>query len=300
MHIVAGVTVHAAPWRAAGEVTQRSGVAVVAREVLVGAGQMEIGLGVVVEPPPLPTIGVMTAAAVLAEVCVVVVVGRVTVDALAGDIAEGAREMALTATDAAVQSQQWKSREVVVEEHFAEQCLAVAAMAALAEMTRVNVVGAVTVGALHGHRSRESIGVTDDALHVFMRSVQCEIGVAGMIEFDSAPASLIVTFRAVVPELAAMIVVLCVTCDAARGCGCVIFGQMASSTRCLAMSAAQWKVGAIVIERRSTPAGCVMAACAIGPELAIVCILVASVAFAHCLVERLVVHVTALACNRAM
>ena len=76
MHIVAGVTVHAAPWRAAGEVTQRSGVAVVAREVLVGAGQMEMGLRVVVEPPPLPTIGVMTAAAVLAEVCVVIVVGR--------------------------------------------------------------------------------------------------------------------------------------------------------------------------------------------------------------------------------
>ncbi len=212
------MTVHAAPRWTAREVTQRARVAVVAREVLVGAGQVEIRLGVMVEFPPWPAIGVVAAAAILTQVSTVIVIGGVTVDALVRGVPVGACEMTLTAGDTAVKTQQRKAREIVVEAYVAEERLPMAALAALSEVTGVNVVGPVTVGAIHRHRGRESIGVTDDALHVLVRTVQREVGVACVIEVDATPAALVVTLLAIVAELTAMVVVVRVAADAACGC----------------------------------------------------------------------------------
>ena len=183
-----------------------------------GTGQVEIGLCVMVEFPPSPAIGVVAAAAAPTQVSVVIVIVSVAVDALVGGIPVGPCEMTLTAGYTAVKTQQRKAREIVVEAYLAEEGLPMAALTALSEVTGVNVVGTVTVGAIHRHRGRESVGVTDDALHVLMRTVQCEIGVACVIEVDAAPAPLVVTFPAIVAELAAVIVVMRVAADAACGC----------------------------------------------------------------------------------
>ena len=193
-------------------------MAFVASEVLVGTGQVEIRFEVMVEFPPSPTIGVVAAAAVLTQVSTVIVVVSVAVDALIRGIPVGACEMTLTAGYTAVKTQQRKAREIVVEAYLAEERLPMAALTALSEVTGVNVVGTVTVGAIHRHRGRESVGVTDDALHVLMRTVQCEVGVPCVIEVDAAPAALVVTFPTIVAELAAVVVVMRVAADAACGC----------------------------------------------------------------------------------
>lgn len=63
------------------------------------------------------------------------------------------------------------------------------------------------------------------------------------------------------------------------------------------MGAAQWKVRAVVVERSATPARGIVTARSVAAELAVVCVLVATIALAHGLVERRVVHVAALAGN---
>ncbi len=59
------------------------------------------------------------------------------------------------------------------------------------------------------------------------------------------------------------------------------------------MRAPQRKVRAVVVERGTTPAGSLVTACAVAAELAVMRILVATIALAHGLVGWLVVHVAA-------
>ena len=59
------------------------------------------------------------------------------------------------------------------------------------------------------------------------------------------------------------------------------------------MGAPQRKVRAVVVERGTTPAGSLVTARAVAAELAVMSILVATIALAHGLVEWLVVHVAA-------
>ena len=68
-----------------------------AHQALMGSFQHKISLGIVVEPPEVPTVGVMTESALSAEAPFVVILGFVAAQAVHGGVFVGCLQMALFA-----------------------------------------------------------------------------------------------------------------------------------------------------------------------------------------------------------
>ena len=90
-------------------------MAVGARELAVRAEQREVRIARMIELPQLPAVRRVARVAFLAQAAFVHIVVRVATIARGGRTAEGLRRMALHAADHAMQSEQGKLRQVVIE-----------------------------------------------------------------------------------------------------------------------------------------------------------------------------------------
>jgi hypothetical protein len=171
-------------------------------ETLVRAIQNIVRLLTVVEDPQCPAIRVVASAAVGPEASTVLIVPFMTIDACFGGILVSGRKMAFFAWDYGMQANQWKARQVVIEEYlFTPRLLVVTVIALLSFLALVNVVirmTAVAIGAefLPVLFSRMAIA----AQYLSVCPEQSELGIRVVIEGDFFPAGLNMTFGTIRPE----------------------------------------------------------------------------------------------------
>jgi hypothetical protein len=146
-------------------------VAGVTIEIAMRAHQRVAGLGVVIESPPLPTIGVVANRAARAEATFVMFI-PVAVDAIQRRILVRRRSMALFARYDRVASDKRKSSEVVIERDCsAPTDLSVTFLAVAAKLSLVAIILPVTGNARRRQLvAVEIAGVTGIALNLRMRA----------------------------------------------------------------------------------------------------------------------------------
>jgi hypothetical protein len=147
-----------------------------ALQLRVRAEQRKMCILGMIEDPQRPTVAGVAGVAFIAEAVLVDIVRRVTANAGSGGLIEGQARVALRAAHHAMQPQQGKIRQVVIENDvFAPVILAVTAGAAALELSAMRIFAAVATLAI----DREFLftryrGVTEVAAELGMGSLECE------------------------------------------------------------------------------------------------------------------------------
>jgi len=125
----------------------------------------------VIECPQLPSVRRVAALALLAEAALVHVIVRVALVALPRRLVERERRVALRAADHAMQCQQRKVREVMIEHDVGPPgLLAMASFAAILELAGMRVFALVAAGAVLGQLlSGDGGGMAGVAIDLVMR-----------------------------------------------------------------------------------------------------------------------------------
>ncbi len=204
-------------------------------ELFVSAVQRSLRLGVVIEDPQLPAIGVVACAALSAQTPFMVGV-LVAIGTLARGLFEGLRQMAFFARHHAMQANEGKARQVMVKGNvFAPARRIMAFRALFAELSLVHIIlfmAAVAAARLFhfGKRARgltlpvrrhvgdvsRSLFMAAFARRLFMLAGKGEAGVLVVIKNHSLPFIGLMTGFALVAELAIMSILQGVTAHTGR------------------------------------------------------------------------------------
>jgi hypothetical protein len=191
----------------------RGAMASFARQLPVAAVQLKRCLRVVVEPPTLPAVRVVTQLAAQAQPPQVNVIVGVARHAIARRVLEPGRGVALLTGSDGVDAQQRKSRDVVLEEDIVRPCDLVVTLAAVRPLlSRVDVI-VLMARATRGFQLELGYWtcVTAFALHIGMRSAQRKLSHHVVFESLVCPGSLAVTLLTGLPVASAVHIVCAVT-----------------------------------------------------------------------------------------
>jgi hypothetical protein len=251
-------------------VDERPRVTGLAGQTLVGAVEHEVGVAIVIEAPQRPAGRVVTSAAGAAERLGVDVVFLVAVDARHRRVRVGRRQVALLARHHAVQTDQREASHVVIETHAVTPArLAVAGLAARAQLAAMSVIGAMTAAAVARQRVLEPrSGVAGLAVDLGMARAQREIGSLVVIELRPIPARGIVAISAPGSAPTAMHVVHPVTVVARRRSPLEPLVGVARPARRFGMSGDETEAGGVVVEPGLRPRRHVVTARAVCAERA--------------------------------
>ena len=153
------------------------------------AVEQKICLAVVVELPLVPVHGVVTVGTIVAVATLMRIFLEMTVHACRRRIAEYAGLVAGSAILAGVYAQQWKARQIVVEEYIVFPgvlVMAVSALRALFTLMRIIFGMAVIASRLQCHIENR-LYVTGLALSRLMSAIECVIGIDIVVEYALRP-----------------------------------------------------------------------------------------------------------------
>lgn len=259
-------------------VAHRSRVARLALQADVGAGQIEIGLRIVIETPIGPSHRAVTGCAIWPKPPFMAVIVAVTLGAFGRRVLEARRGVARSAGDPDMLADQRKYRQSMVEADRDLPAAVVVALLALGSLLAcVGVISAVTGYA--GHRQphlARGLGVALRTAQARVAATQGKAGLTRVIKAGLAPIGLGMAFLAIGTVAAAVAVIGAMAGNAlhwkphlARRL------HVACGAGDAAMLAAQRKAGACVIELLRRPAGGRMAFAAIFSQTAAMVIILA-------------------------
>jgi len=180
--------------------------------------QRESGLPIVIEAPALPTIWIVTASAVLAELASMAVLRTMAIDASRTGFAEVGRHVAVVAGRELVEAEQWESGQIVIDGlRLPPGEGRVTLLATTPLGARVNVDRSVAVDAESrrpGIRDRRR--VTKLAVQLRVSTIETERRCLRVVEMRACPRSCVVTSAAIGAVSTLVLVVLRVTARAGR------------------------------------------------------------------------------------
>jgi len=183
-------------------------------------------------------------------------------------ILEPQRAMAFLARHRGVASDQWKSRDVVIEGRYAAPV--VLAMASLAPNAKLPFVPIILAVARRTHCRQlvavEIAGVAGIALNLRMCGPERKFRLFVVIEVNRDPLVLVVATFALGPMPSGMDILNLVAIDACCADPLVALANMAGRARYIAMRTLQRKRGLVVVESlHATPCGFAMTIVALLP-----------------------------------
>jgi hypothetical protein len=207
-------------------------------EAAVRACQRVPRLRIVIKAPPRPAIRIMAKRAIRAETTLMVLVAMAG-GAVQRRALECGRAMAFLARHDGVPTDQWKSRNVVIEGcHAAPIVLAVASLATIPKLTVVPIVLPVTGNAGRAQLvTIEIAGMARVTLHLCMGASEWKFRRFVMVEANRAPLVLIMASFALGAVPSAVDVLNLVAIEARGANSLVAFAAVARRTRNGAMRA---------------------------------------------------------------
>ena len=181
---------------------RRFAMTVGALELGVRAQKREMRIPSMIKYPQLPAVRRMAGFALVAKAILVNVIGLVTTNARLGRLAEGLRCMALGAAHHAVQPNQRKGRQIVIETQFAAPTgLPVAAIAAASDLAAVRVFAAMASGAVFRQLAgRDVVGMASMAVDFRVCTQQREFVLRGVIVGNGTPLVIVMAVIALRTE----------------------------------------------------------------------------------------------------